>query len=68
MSHFRKFDVRVGTIIVDVVNFAEFFTAKQVRDELIHHHCAPATISVYRNSANGCAYDSVARASHPEEL
>lgn len=63
----RKFDVRIGSKLVEQVFYLDDMTAKEVRKSLINHDGMPANISVYKNSKNGRAYEDVARVSHPEE-
>ncbi len=64
----RRFDVYIGPRRINEVYFDEDMTAAEVRRSLINHDGLPSTISVYRNNERCTAYDSVARASHPEEL
>lgn len=63
----RKFDVYVGNAHVDTVYFDDPMSAREVRRSLIEHDNWHANISVYRNALGRCAYDDMARASHPEE-
>ena len=63
-----KFDVRIGPTLLTIVYGDADLTAADMRRSLLNHDGLPARISVYRWSLDGrYAYDSVSRASKPEE-
>lgn len=63
----RRFEVYIGARCVDHVYFMASMTAREVRRSLIDHDGMPSSISVYRNNERKTAFDSVSRASKPEE-
>jgi hypothetical protein len=64
----RAFDVRIGEHLIDTVYGDASLTARDMRNSLISHDNYPSQISVYRNTPNKRAYDSVARCTHLDEL
>jgi hypothetical protein len=68
MSFARKFDVRIGNLLVNVVRFDANMTAREVLNALIEHDGMSPNISVYKSDERGVAYEDCARASHPEEI
>lgn len=64
----RRFEVYIGSLLIDHVYFEADMSAKEVRRSLIDHDGKPENISVYKNNERRTAFEDAARASHPEEL
>lgn len=64
----QRYDVFIGDRLVEQVYHVAGTPAKDVRRGLIDHDGMPDNISVYRMAESRFAYDSVARATHPEEI
>jgi len=64
----RRFEVRIGHLLWDVVYFDDDLSAREVRRTLIEHDGKSPSISVYRLNERRTAFDDMARASHPEEI